>query len=264
MNDRNRFAPPAADVHDIASRRSLDGDRRFRPEGRALPASAGWHWFGFAWRLFKGKPLGWWAVLVLIFGSFGLASLIPVVSLLTSIAFPIMVAGLGACACSQLRDGDFQIREVFAGFGPSSKALFQAGGLYAAISVLSMACMLLLGSGSPSELFLGSMAERQKAMSQVFAGGGPAVWAYVVVMCLAMSGVVFSPYLIHERQIPVLQAFLMSGKACFRNFLAGLVWVLSYLLWAVVATIPVGLGWLVLLPVVFLTSYVAYCDNFYE
>jgi hypothetical protein len=40
--------------------------------------------------------------------------------------------------------------------------------------------------------------------------------------------------------------------------------VLSYLLWAVVATIPVGLGWLVLLPVVFLTSYVAYCDNFYE
>jgi hypothetical protein len=237
MNDRNRFAPPAADVHDIASRRSLDGDRRFRPEGRALPASAGWHWFGFAWRLFKGKPLGWWAV---------------------------MVAGLGACARSQLRDGDFQIREVFAGFGPSSKALFQAGGLYAAISVLSMACMLLLGSGSPSELFLGSMAERQKAMSQVFAGGGPAVWAYVVVMCLAMSGVVFSPYLIHERQIPVLQAFLMSGKACFRNFLAGLVWVLSYLLWAVVATIPVGLGWLVLLPVVFLTSYVAYCDNFYE
>ncbi len=240
----------------------MDGDQ-FNPEGRSCPAGAGWRWYGAAWRLFKVQPFAWWGVLLVSFGVLTLLSMVPFLNLLSSIVFPIAMAGLGSCARSLMRDGHFEVGQVFDGLRHRPGALLTAGLLYLLIMMLSIGVVLVFSGTSAAAMFLGNMGERQVAMQQVFTGGGLVVLAYFAAMFGAMSTILFAPYLIHERNVPVPQALLMSFKASFRNIPAALVWTLSYFFWAIVATIPIGLGWLVLLPVLIITGYVGYRDIFY-
>lgn len=263
MTEHNHYAPPRTEVRDMPAGGSMDGDQ-FIPEGRTCPAASGWRWYGKAWRLFKAQPFAWWGVLLITFGVLTLVSLVPLLNLLTSIAFPIVAAGLGSCARSLIKDGRFDVSQVFDGFKRRPGALLMAGLLYLLLVILGMGVVLLFSAGSAGALFLGNMAERQMAMHQVFAAGGFIILAYVLVMAAAVSAIAFAPYLIHEQNLPVPKAMALSFKACFKNIPASLVWILSYILWAIVATIPLGLGWLVLIPVLFLTGYVGYRDIFYE
>jgi len=263
MSDHNPYAPPSADVRDVSSTVPAGGEQ-FNPEGHNCPASAGWHWYGAAWRIFKVRPLAWWAVLILAFGVFWLGSLIPLGSLLASVFLPVLMAGMGSCARSQLQSGGFQISQVFDGFRHRSVPLFQAGLIYLLMGVLGMGFLSLFSSGSVSAVYVGSMAERQMAMRALFTGAGAAMWVYVIVMSVAMSAILFAPYLIFEHNMSAQQAMVASFKACFKNVPATLVWMLGYVVWAIAASIPVFLGWLVLVPVVLLTVYVAYRDIFYE
>lgn len=262
MTEHNHYAPPRTEVRDIPVATPPDGEP-FNPEGRTCPASAGWNWYGVAWRLFKAQPLAWWGALLLTFVLLVVVSLVPLLNLLTSVVFPIAMAGLGSCALSLMRNGRFEVSQVFDGLKRRPGALLMAGLLYLLIMMLSMGVVFLLSSASVTAMFLGSMAERQMAMEQVFSAGGLMVLGYFAAMTLAMSTIIFSPYLIHEHNVPVPQAMMMSLKASFKNVPASLVWILSYLLWAVVATIPLGLGWLVLLPVLVITGYVGYRDIFH-
>jgi len=263
MTEQNRYAPPRTEVRDMPAGGGLDGDQ-FNPEGRICPASSGWRWYGTAWRLFKAQPFAWWGVLLIAFGTITLLSLIPLLNLLTSIAFPVAAAGLGACAHSLIRTGRFEIGQVFDGLKRRPGALLMAGLLYLLFLIVSMGVALLFSGGTVSALFLGNVSERQMAMQQVFSAGGIAVLAYLLLMSLGLSAIVFAPYLIHEQNMPVPQALLTSLKACCKNIPASLVWILSYIFWAILATIPVGLGWLVLIPVLFITGYIGYRDIFYE
>ena len=85
--------------------------------------------------------------------------------------------------------------------------------------------------------------------------------------CFAIGGVlsafVFAPYLIHEHeQLSAPTAMMMSFKACFKNIASGLVFFLVMIPLSIGATIPFGLGWLVLMPVSYLAFYTAYRDIF--
>jgi len=120
------------------------------------------------------------------------------------------------------------------------------------------------GSGGVGGVFVGGLAERRMAWRALFPGAGAAMWVYVIVMSVAMSAILFAPYLIFEHNMSAQQAMVASFKACFKNVPATLVWMLGYVVWAIAASIPVFLGWLVLVPVVLLTVYVAYRDIFYE
>lgn len=49
---------------------------------------------------------------------------------------------------------------------------------------------------------------------------------------------------------------------CFKNIVPGIVYLIVFTLAAIVATIPIGLGWLVLAPMVVTSVYAAYRDIF--
>lgn len=263
MTEHNHYAPPRAEVRDLPRGNLLEGDH-FNPEGRSCAAGDGWRWYGVAWRLFKAQPFAWWGVLLVTFGVLMLLSMIPLLNLVVSVAFPVAVAGAGSCARSLIRDGRFEISQVFDGLKRRPGALLLAGLVYMLFSLIGMGLLALFSTGSAGAFFMGSVGERQMAMQQVFAAGGIAVLVYIAILSLAMSAILFTPYLIQEQDVSVPQAMLMSLKACFKNILASLVWGLSYIFWGILATIPIGLGWLVLLPVLFITAYVAYRDIFYQ
>jgi uncharacterized membrane protein len=70
----------------------------------------------------------------------------------------------------------------------------------------------------------------------------------------------FAPALVVLRGIEPLDAMRLSFNGCLRNFVPFLVYGLVGLLLAIVATIPLMLGWLVLGPVTIASLYTSYCD----
>lgn len=72
----------------------------------------------------------------------------------------------------------------------------------------------------------------------------------------------FAPALVVFRQVQPLEAVKASFAASLKNIVAFLVWGVIYIVASIVASIPFGLGWIVLGPVVLLTAYVSYQDLF--
>lgn len=264
MSDRNVYAPPSAAVADPVRGGGAD-EGEFNPQGRSCPAGAGWQWYGASWRIFKAAPLTWWGALLVTFVAMIVLSMIPLVNLLVMVAFPIIMAGIGACASSVMSTGNFEFTQVFDGFKRRPGALLLSGLLYMVLVIVCMGVIFVaFGAGGLFKMFTGGMHGKQEAAAAMAGLGGMFFLAYMVVLSVAVSAIAFAPYLIHERGMPVVEAMLTSTKACFKNIPASLVWIVCYFGLAIAATIPIGLGWLILLPVVMLTGYVAYRDIFYS
>jgi uncharacterized membrane protein len=74
----------------------------------------------------------------------------------------------------------------------------------------------------------------------------------------------FAPALVALRQVAPVEALKLSVAATLKNVVPFLVFGVIYIVAAVVASIPLGLGWIVLVPVSLLTAYVSYGDVFGE
>jgi uncharacterized membrane protein len=72
----------------------------------------------------------------------------------------------------------------------------------------------------------------------------------------------FAPALVVFRNVAPFDAIKASFAASLKNIVPFLLYSLIYLVAAVVATIPFGLGWVVLVPVGLITMYVSYKDVF--
>jgi len=72
----------------------------------------------------------------------------------------------------------------------------------------------------------------------------------------------FAPMLVYFRNVPPLQAMRLSLRAFLHNVGPMLVYGLTFMLLAILATLPMMLGWLILLPLVFTSLYASYSDIF--
>ena len=69
-----------------------------------------------------------------------------------------------------------------------------------------------------------------------------------------------APILVLFHEMSALSAMKLSFKACVRNILPFLVYTIVIGLIAIIAMIPFGLGYFVLLPMLFISMYVIYKD----
>jgi len=75
----------------------------------------------------------------------------------------------------------------------------------------------------------------------------------------------FAPTLIVlNDEIGIIEALKLSFMGCLKNILPFLIYGIVGFILMVLATIPLGLGWLVLAPVFLGTVYVGYKDIFLE
>ena len=90
------------------------------------------------------------------------------------------------------------------------------------------------------------------------------LWVLVVIALIipVMMAVMFAPALVFFHQVAPWSAMKLSFRACLRNF-----WVLSW--WGILATVLMFCGFLmlligllVMLPVLWYSSYLAYRDIF--
>jgi uncharacterized membrane protein len=250
MSEMNPYQPPVP-----ADGAANDG---FDAAGRTLDGGRGWAWISEAFSLFMQTP-GLWIVMFIIYLVCSL--LLGLIPLLGGIAnmllYPVFGAGF-MVVCRELDRGEpVEVGHLFAGFKENTTDLMVVGALaIAAFVALVVPAVLIVGGAG------------------VFAGikGNPGAFAAmgitIVLVALVVAAVSIPIYMALWFAAPLVMfhgmkpvaALKASFFGCLKNFIAFLLYGIVLLVLAVVATIPFGLGWLVLAPVLIASIYTAYRD----
>ena len=228
-------------------------------ERHIRPAGAGWAWIRDAWRMFTRQVVTWLVLVVLLFLVVLGIGLIPLGDLLTSLLSPVLMGGLMLGAHRQAGGGRVDLGHLFAGFrrqlGPLVLlGLLQLLATIIGLTVLAVVALLTVGlqAFESPELFsnvtLGSWILLAVVSAVFTAGMVMAFWLATPLVAIAGC----KPWESVER----------SFEAALRNWRALLVYGAVVLGLLVVATIPLGLGLIVLLPVLMISNYTACADIF--
>jgi len=229
---------------------------------RSVAIGHGLQWVSSGWQIFKRSPLAWMGLTVTLVLAWLLLLNIPKVGpLLFNLLFPIFFAGL-MIGCRDLIQGrQLHFGYLIAGFRENASALVTVGGIY----LVGMLVVMAIAFGSseslpklPAKPSPEEVAAAQAALKRMT---GPLLSAMAVYVPLIML-TWFAPLLIVFRQMSALAAMKASFSACLRNIGAFCVYgVIVVLLW-VVATLPMMIGLIIVLPVIFGSIYASYIDIF--
>jgi uncharacterized membrane protein len=249
------YAAPRARVADAPA---IGDDRRFIPEGNAVPAGNGWQWFVGGWELFKQQPGMWVGMMVVLFIAMLVVSWIPLLNVAVTLFGPVVAGGL-LLGCAALRRGEeLSFSHVTAAFQEHLGRLIVLG-------------LLALGAGA----VIGILLALGVGLDAMRAGSDPGYMAgfmfrvaIAALVALALSVPIymalwFAPALVVFNGLQPIAAVKASFAACLKNIVPFLIYGVIGLALAFVATIPLGLGWLVLAPVLVGSIYAGYRDIFY-
>ena len=256
------YAAPRARVADVPA--AAGADAEFIPAGRTVPAGRGWAWFTDAWALFREQP-GTWVLIIVVFAVVSIViGIVPILGNLAGYVLgPIFAGGL-MLGCHELaRGGELRLGHLFAGFQDQLGRLailgvaylvMVLGALFVAFAVagagLGFGWLLGMGSGSlPTGL----------GTTTILLG---ALVALALMIPAAMA-IWFAPALVVLNDLGVGDALKASFVASLKNFVPFFVYGAVFLGLAIVASVPLMLGWLALGPTVVASVYTAYRDIFY-
>ncbi len=263
MSTDNPYSPPQSEVADPYN--DVAGELRESP--RSNPAGHGWAWLSQGFALFKAAPGIWIVNVILLVVILFLLLLIPFIgSLFQSMLSSVLGGGLLLGARAVDRGEPLTVNHLFAGFSRRPLALMGVGAISLIGTILIFVIAILvsgLGFGTIGALDGGELTPGQ--LQQLA--------PLLIVMGLVTAGLMvplmmmvwFAPALVvmHE-DMGVFGALKLSFVGCLKNLLPFLVYGLIGLLLTIVATIPLGLGWLVLGPMIFGSVYAGYKDIFVE
>jgi uncharacterized membrane protein len=259
MSELNPPDPLAAAAGDTLGTETVP--RNYIAGGRRVHAGRGWGWIRDGIDYFRRQP-GIWIILTLIFFAlmFGL-SLVPLVgSIITILVIPVLVGGLLA-GCRTLENGaELELAHLFAGFRAHTGPLMLVGVIgFALTAAIMIPAALLIGTGGMIALATGSTS------GAVF--GTTALIGLLLALALFIPvnmAMWFAPALVMLQAQSAPRAIAESFRGCLRNIVPFLVYSVILFVLAMIASIPLGLGWLVLGPVVFGSVYAAYRDIYFE
>jgi uncharacterized membrane protein len=269
LPDRNNpYAAPDSGPADFLARRAMIAN------GQTVASSRVWNWFarGLAW---FGVAAGNWIVICLILGAMMLLSLlVPLLGVLgLMLLAPVLAGGLMLGCAAQSSGKALRIDHLFDGFQDHFGALAMLGlVLLLGMAALSLVSFLVaLAAGGSFAALSGLLNANPTTLDQMLdlvnlllSGLGMALLlASLVGTALSlplMMALWFAPVLVVRHNLPVGAALVASFLGCMKNWLPFLLYsiVLSGL--AILACLPLMLGWLVLLPVLIGTVYASYED----
>ena len=232
-------------------------------EPRSVDAGRGVSLWTEAWPMFMKNP-GMWIVFALVsLVIFIVLSLIPILgSIAASLLTPVFLAGWMLAARKADSGGTLQLGDLFAGFQDKLSPLLVLGALLMAASLVIFFSVGALGFGAVMGLVLGGSQQSAGGVMAALGAGLVALGVGLVLGGLMAMAFWFAPALVVFRDVAPVDAIKASFTANLKNLLAFLVYSVVYLVAAIVASIPFGLGWIVLVPLGLLTVYVSYKDVF--
>jgi hypothetical protein len=231
---------------------------------RQVRAGQGWRWVVEGFLLFRKAPLIW-IVLCMILTGIGLTlSLIPVAGeIVLYLASPVFAAGLMQ-GCRDLdAGGELELAHLFLGFRKDTRQLVSVGVVYLLGQLLILGIMIAFGGDTMTKIFFGTgdidpSTLPPGEMSRVTV----AMIVGMVVSAPLMMMIWFAPMLVIFRGVQASIAMRLSFSACINNMLPFLVFGGIFLVMAFISGITFGLGLLLMIPLIFTSSYASYKDIF--
>ena len=233
-------------------------------EARKVTAMHGWMWIKNGFWLFRKNPLLWIVLTAIgILGMLGIA-MVPVVGdPLATLLFPALLAGFMFGCHALARGEELELAHLFAGFQQHAQQLVTLGGINLVGQLLILGVMMLTGGATLVDILMsGKPPDDQEILVQAVAGAGFALLLGMTLFALLMMAMQFAPMLVIFNKMPPVPALKTSLRAFLRNVVPLTVYAFLLLPFAVLATLPMMLGWLVLLPIVITSMYAIYRDLF--
>ncbi len=234
----------------------------YEGRSRAVEAGACFDWFRHGWATFMAYPAIWLTLTVIFLVIMTALMVVPLVGQLAIyMLMPVLVAGM-LHVCQRIsRDETPEVSDLFIAFQREATQLIITGllNLAGTVAIGVMLTAVASGSviggtllGSPGPLGLGAI------MGGMMLSGLLAV----VLLTLLMMSMWFAPALVHFHQMKAWPALKASFQACATNWLPFLLFGLISFVLAFFAILPLGLGFLLLTPVMVGTLFAAYQDIF--
>jgi uncharacterized membrane protein len=228
-------------------------------EANSVQADHGTAWLKQGWQLFTRNP-GLWIVMVIVYTALSVVlQLIPLLgSLVAALIYPAITGGMLYAAQQQDNDRDMEIMHIFQAFQDKSRTtpMLILGGLSVALSVLIM--IVFLGMGGAAILHGYESGDAAAAgMTSLLA-----ILLAAVVVGIYIMAFFFAVPLVMLQAVAPVTAIGDSFRACLKNIPPLLVYGIVIALAGIIASLPMMLGWLVLLPVLFTSQYYSYKDIF--
>lgn len=233
-------------------------------EARKVEAANGWLWIKQGYALFRQSAV-LWVVLVMI-GMAGLVVLasVPVVGdPLATLLFPVLLGGLMMGCRAQESGEELELAHLFAGFRKNAQQLVALGGINLVSQLLILGVMGLTGGATLVSIMMSSQPETDPAaVTAAVAGAGVALLIGATLFCVLLLAMEFAPMLVIFGGLQPVAALKASLRACLRNVGALSIYGIAIILLGLVASMPMMLGWLILLPVMVTSMYASYRDLF--
>ena len=239
-------------------------------EPRVLAAGQGAAWWSEGWQVFMAAP-GTWIGLIVVLVLITIAiSMIPLLGSLAASALSPVFGGGIALGCHALAKGrPLTVGALFDGFSDGRfMPLFIVGLLYlAAMFVLAMVFMVvILGVAGGAGLFSALSADPSQMGLALISSIGLTGLVLAPFLLIAGAAVMmaywFAPPLVVLNGEEPIAALRKSFRANWQNLGAMAVYGLIFIGLAIVASIPLGLGWLVLGPVAAGSWYASWRETF--
>lgn len=229
-----------------------------------LSAGHGWQWLKQGYALFMKAPLLWVVLLVIcFFAAVGLSAVPVVGEPLTSLLMPVVIAGLMSGCRALEQDDELELPHLLNGFRQQTAQLVTLGGISLVGQFLIFGLMMLIGGATLVSLLMsGQPPEDPQILAQAIAGAGFSAFVGLALFALLMMAMQFAPMLVYFDGVPPIAALKLSLRAFLANVAPMLVYGTTLLLLGLLASMPMMLGWLILLPVIFASMYASYRQIF--
>lgn len=240
-------------------------------EIQRVPASHGWLWLKHGYQLIMRAPLQAIPLAMMFALGIFLAMLIPVAGVLLAIlVMPVLMAGYMR-VCRSLEYSEKVVpQHIFAGFKNRTAPLISVGSmLLMGMIVISMVTAAM--GGSELSAILENYQAEQDTAALVEALMAPdsavqySLLTGLALFFLLMLAMQFAPMLVFFNDMSPRQALQASIYGSIRNIVPFSIYsLLMQLIAFALSFVPLGLGWIVLLPLGLTSMYVAYRDIFSE
>lgn len=235
-------------------------------KARTVPASHGWLWIKQAFGLYKLSPFIWIALTVTLLLIGALLGMIPLIgSLIFQLIAPAFTAGL-ILGCHAQKQGEaLEISHLFAGFKSHGAQLITVGGIYLTGMLIIAAIVSLTGGASFIHILTEGHPDAQSIAASNMANMSllPILLGLTLLLPLLMA-YWFAPALVVFGNMSAVAAMKTSLAASLRNYAPFLVYGLAIFGLFILASLPVLLGFLVMVPLAFISYYTSYQDIFGE
>ena len=244
---------------------------------KTAPASRGMDWLIDSFTIFSKNWLAWGGVTIFLLILGLLSNIVPVVGpIVLQLIFPVFVGGLMLGCRTADKGDDFAFTLLFSGFNGNLIQLLVIGvvhllGILVILVICGVMFIATLGGMEAMQEMVTSIkkAAAENDINRIIEVMGPFAQSILLVELIGLALylpllilVWFAPALIVLKNMNAITAMKDSFIGCLKNMFSFLVYGVIGLIFTLVATIPLGLGWLVFMPMIIISIYLAYKDIF--